>query len=136
MLELEVTHLSTVPIDPALFEVPANFSRVELIRQEPVPPLVIRLKRRTSASSTARASSRDAVTSNAQRRDECDERREAPAQLPYARHGRPCVDTNGVRHKNPNVPIQTFVSNRCTRIGEQPLYSDRSRCTAVLWRML
>lgn len=44
VLELEVTHLSTVAIDPALFEVPANFSLVEQIRQEPVPPLVIRLK--------------------------------------------------------------------------------------------
>jgi hypothetical protein len=42
--ELEVTHLSTVAIDPALFEVPAQFSLVEQIRQEPVPPLVIRLK--------------------------------------------------------------------------------------------
>jgi hypothetical protein len=39
-----VTHLSTVAIDPALFEVPAQFSLVEQIRQEPVPPLVIRLK--------------------------------------------------------------------------------------------
>ena len=45
VLELEVTHFSTVAIDPALFEVPANFSLVERIRQEPVPPLVIRLKR-------------------------------------------------------------------------------------------
>jgi hypothetical protein len=44
VLELEVTHLSTVAIDPALFEVPANFSFVERIRQEPVPPLVIRVK--------------------------------------------------------------------------------------------
>jgi hypothetical protein len=44
VLELEVTHLSTVAIDPALFEVPANFSLVERIRQEPIPPLVIRLK--------------------------------------------------------------------------------------------
>jgi len=44
VLELEVTHLTTVAIDPALFEVPANFSLVEQIRQEPVPPLVIRLK--------------------------------------------------------------------------------------------
>jgi len=31
-------------VDPALFEVPANFSVVERIRQEPVPPLGIRLK--------------------------------------------------------------------------------------------
>jgi hypothetical protein len=44
VLELEVTHLTTVAIDPALFEVPTNFSLVEQIRQEPVPPLVIRLK--------------------------------------------------------------------------------------------
>ena len=44
VVELEVTHLSTVAIDPALFEVPAHFSLVEQIRQEPVPPLVIRLK--------------------------------------------------------------------------------------------
>jgi hypothetical protein len=42
--ELEVTHLSTVAIDPVIFEVPTNFSLVERIRQEPVPPLVIRLK--------------------------------------------------------------------------------------------
>jgi hypothetical protein len=44
VLELEVTHLSTVAMDPALFEVPAHFSLVERIRQEPVPPLVIRFK--------------------------------------------------------------------------------------------
>jgi hypothetical protein len=44
VLELEVTHLSTVAMDPALFEVPAHFSLVEQIRQEPVPPLVIRFK--------------------------------------------------------------------------------------------
>jgi hypothetical protein len=44
VLELELTHLSTVAIDPALFEVPANFSLVEQIRQEPAPPFVIRLK--------------------------------------------------------------------------------------------
>jgi hypothetical protein len=44
VLELEVTHLSTVALDPALFEVPDGFSLVERIRQEPVPPLVIRLK--------------------------------------------------------------------------------------------
>ena len=44
MLELELTRLSTVEIDPTVFEVPANFSLVERIRQEPVPPLVIRLK--------------------------------------------------------------------------------------------
>jgi hypothetical protein len=44
VLELEVTHLSTVAMDPALFEVPAHFSLVERIRQDPVPPLVIRFK--------------------------------------------------------------------------------------------
>jgi hypothetical protein len=44
VLELEVTHLSTDAIDPALFEVPTTFSLVERIRQEPVPPLVIRFK--------------------------------------------------------------------------------------------
>ena len=44
VLELEVTHLSTVAIDPVLFEVPANFSLVERIRQESVPPLAIRLR--------------------------------------------------------------------------------------------
>ena len=42
--ELEVTHFSTVAIDPAISAVPTHFSRVERIRQEPVPPLVIRLK--------------------------------------------------------------------------------------------
>jgi hypothetical protein len=42
--ELEVTHFSTVVIDPAIFEVPTHFSLVEQIRQEPGPPLVIRLK--------------------------------------------------------------------------------------------
>ena len=42
--EIEVTELSTDTLDPSLFEVPAGFSRVEQIRQEPVPPLVIRLK--------------------------------------------------------------------------------------------
>jgi len=44
VLELEVTHLSTVTLDPILFEVPNGFSLVEQIRQEPVPPLVIRWK--------------------------------------------------------------------------------------------
>jgi hypothetical protein len=44
VLELEVTHLSTDPIDPAIFEVPSNFSLTRWIRQEPVPPLVIRMK--------------------------------------------------------------------------------------------
>jgi hypothetical protein len=44
VLELEVIHLSTVAMDPALFEVPAHFSLVERIRQDPVPPLVIRFK--------------------------------------------------------------------------------------------
>jgi hypothetical protein len=44
VLELEVTHLSTVALDPVLFEVPHNFSLVDEIRQQPVAPLVIRLK--------------------------------------------------------------------------------------------
>jgi hypothetical protein len=44
VVELEVTELSTAALDPALFDVPAGFSHVEQIRQEPVPPLVIRLK--------------------------------------------------------------------------------------------
>lgn len=44
VLEFEVTQLSTAAIDPALFDVPGNFSLVESIRQEPAPPLVIRLK--------------------------------------------------------------------------------------------
>jgi len=44
VLELEVTHLSTVAIEPVLFDVPADFSLVECIRQEPAPPLVIRLE--------------------------------------------------------------------------------------------
>ena len=43
--ETEVTELSIAPIDPALFEIPLGFRLVERIRQEPVPPLVIRLKR-------------------------------------------------------------------------------------------
>lgn len=42
--ETEVTELSTAPIDPALFEIPSGFKLVERIRQDPVPPLVIRLK--------------------------------------------------------------------------------------------
>jgi len=42
--ETEVTELSTAAIDPALFEIPSGFRLVERIRQEPVPPLVIRLK--------------------------------------------------------------------------------------------
>ena len=42
--EIEVTEISTVALDPSLFEVPAGFSQVEQIRQEPVPPLVIRLR--------------------------------------------------------------------------------------------
>jgi len=54
VLELEVTHLSTAAIDPALFEVPVNFSLVERIRQEPVPPLVIRLKQAYGHSGAAR----------------------------------------------------------------------------------
>jgi hypothetical protein len=44
VLELEVTDLSTVAIDPAVFEIPADFSLVEQIRQDPVPPLLIRFK--------------------------------------------------------------------------------------------
>jgi hypothetical protein len=44
VFEVEVTHLSTAAIDPSLFDVPPNFSLVEWIRQEPVPPLVIRAK--------------------------------------------------------------------------------------------
>jgi hypothetical protein len=43
VVELEVTELSTAPLHPALFAVPADFSCVEHIRQEPIPPLVIRL---------------------------------------------------------------------------------------------
>jgi hypothetical protein len=42
--ETEVTELSTAAIDPALFEIPSGFKLVERIRQDPVPPLVIRLK--------------------------------------------------------------------------------------------
>jgi hypothetical protein len=42
--ETEVTELSTAAIDPALFEIPSGFRLVERIRQEPGPPLVIRLK--------------------------------------------------------------------------------------------
>jgi hypothetical protein len=42
--DLEVTEISTAALDPSFFEVPAGFSRVEQIRQEPVPPFVIRLK--------------------------------------------------------------------------------------------
>jgi hypothetical protein len=41
--ETEVTELSAAAIDPALFEIPSGFRSVERIRQEPVPPLVIRL---------------------------------------------------------------------------------------------
>jgi hypothetical protein len=42
--EVEVTALSTAPLDSALFDVPAGFVCVDQIRQDPVPPLVIRLK--------------------------------------------------------------------------------------------
>jgi hypothetical protein len=42
--ETEVTELSTGTIDPALFEIPSGFRLVEWIRQDPVPPLIIRLK--------------------------------------------------------------------------------------------
>jgi hypothetical protein len=41
--ELEVTHLSTVAIDPSVFDMPANFRLVEQIRQDPAPPFVIRV---------------------------------------------------------------------------------------------
>jgi hypothetical protein len=41
---MEITRLSTEEIDPALFEVPKGFQLVEQIRQEPKPPLAIRLK--------------------------------------------------------------------------------------------
>jgi len=44
LVETEVVALSTAALDPSLFDVPAGFSRVEQIRQEPVPPLVIRLR--------------------------------------------------------------------------------------------
>jgi hypothetical protein len=44
ILDLEVTHLSSAPIDPALFEVPGNFRLVDAIRQEPVPPPIVRFK--------------------------------------------------------------------------------------------
>ncbi len=43
--ETTVTELSTAAIAPQLFEIPSGFKRVERIRQEAVPPLVIRLKR-------------------------------------------------------------------------------------------
>jgi hypothetical protein len=43
--EAEVSELSPPAIDPALFEIPSGFRLVERIRQDPVPPLVIRLKR-------------------------------------------------------------------------------------------
>jgi hypothetical protein len=42
--ETEVTELSTAAIDPAIFDIPSGFRLAERIRQEPVPPLVIRLK--------------------------------------------------------------------------------------------
>jgi hypothetical protein len=42
--EVDVTELSTVPLHPSLFEVSAGFTRVEMIRQEPVPPFVVRLR--------------------------------------------------------------------------------------------
>jgi hypothetical protein len=40
-----VTELFTAALDLALFDVPAHFSRVDQIRREPAPPLVIGLKR-------------------------------------------------------------------------------------------
>jgi hypothetical protein len=42
--EIDVTHLSTVDLDSGFFEVPVGFTLVEQIRQESVPPLLIRLK--------------------------------------------------------------------------------------------
>jgi hypothetical protein len=42
--EMEVTELSNSAIEPAIFEIPSGFKLVERIRQEPVPPMVIRLK--------------------------------------------------------------------------------------------
>jgi hypothetical protein len=42
--ETEVIRLSTAELDPGLFEVPAGFTLVEQIRQEPAPPLLIRLR--------------------------------------------------------------------------------------------
>jgi hypothetical protein len=42
--EVEVTELSTAALDPALFEIPAGFKLVEMIRQDPTPPLIIRWK--------------------------------------------------------------------------------------------
>ena len=41
--ELEVTQLSTVAIDPSLFDVPPDYRLVEQIRQQPTLPLVVRL---------------------------------------------------------------------------------------------
>jgi hypothetical protein len=43
--DVEVTALSTAPLDPALFDVPADFMRVKRVRQEPLPPLIIRWRR-------------------------------------------------------------------------------------------
>jgi len=43
IMEMEVTELSAVPLDPLLFEVPAGFRRVEMIRQDPRTPLSVRL---------------------------------------------------------------------------------------------
>jgi hypothetical protein len=42
--EMEITHLSTEPINPMMFEIPPEFMLVERIRQDPLPPLLIRLK--------------------------------------------------------------------------------------------
>jgi len=44
IMEMDVTELSPAALDPSLFEVPAGFRRVEMIRQEPAPPLAVRLK--------------------------------------------------------------------------------------------
>ena len=44
LFEMDVAELSTFALDPSLFEVPAGFARVEMIRQEPATPLAVRLK--------------------------------------------------------------------------------------------
>jgi hypothetical protein len=43
--EIEVTELSTIEIEAALFEIPRGFTRVEHIREEAVPPLLVRWNR-------------------------------------------------------------------------------------------
>jgi hypothetical protein len=42
--EVAVTELSAAALDPSLFDVPAGFRCVEMIRQEPAPPFVVRLR--------------------------------------------------------------------------------------------